>query len=180
MIEDRRMRFIRSDGEFDYYLFTPTLFRQYYNRKEPWTEHRSRFTHKLHMLYYLLRGGYNILYLMKESEVVGYIVFTKAGNDIVEGTTKNDIYTIYVTTNPDFRRLGIATKVVDVMLNGLGLDYQYSYKTISISNTGSRKAAEKNGYSIICNIRKRGPLCRIVRDCSASSGLYQAKGINSI
>ena len=57
MINDKQMRYIKSEDGYDYYIFTPTLTRQYYNREEPWTKHRAGITHKLHMLLYHVRGG---------------------------------------------------------------------------------------------------------------------------
>ena len=57
MITDKRMKFVKSEDGMDYYIFSPSLTRQYYNKTEEWTEHRKSLTHKIHMILYHLRGG---------------------------------------------------------------------------------------------------------------------------
>ena len=84
MINDKRLKFIKTENGINYYLFKPSLFALYYNNKkfkhkcEP--SHRSSLTHKLHMIWYMLavRGGYSILYLEQNEEILSYIIFVKA------------------------------------------------------------------------------------------------------
>ena len=140
------MKYIKSVDGKDYYLFTPSLTRQYFNKEEEWTKHRKLLSHKLHMLLYYIRGGYSILYMMDGEEIAAYLVFTRAGRTVIEGTTKEDIFTIFVTTHPKYRRQGLATKIVHELLTGINLKFRTAYKTIVDWNTRSRLAAFANGY----------------------------------
>ena len=89
MIDDKRLKFIKSENGINYYLFKPSLFSLYYNDKnfkhtsEP--AHRFSVFHKLHMMWYIvtIRGGYSILYLEQNGEILSYIVFVKANNRII-------------------------------------------------------------------------------------------------
>ena len=84
MLNDKRMRLIKSDNGINFYLFTPSAFQLYYklksrkqkaeSRQEP--SHRYTVSHQLHMLWYALHdGGYRILYLEKDLEILSYIIF---------------------------------------------------------------------------------------------------------
>lgn len=63
MINDRRMRLVKSENGINYYLFTPSLFSLYYDdsnvkhKEEP--PHRFSLSHKLHMVWYMMviQGG---------------------------------------------------------------------------------------------------------------------------
>ena len=154
MINDRKMRYIRSEDGLDYYVFSPSLFRLYYNRTEEWTKHRKTFSHRFHMLYYVLRGGLKILYKMDGDEVVAYLIYTPAGRTVVQGSTRRDLFSVYITTNPAYRRQGHAAKLVSLLLTGLGLKWDTAYKTIQDSNIGSQKAAFANGYEAVCTVTK--------------------------
>lgn len=154
MINDKRMKYIKSEDGMDYYIFSPSLIRQYYNNSEEWTKHRKSLTHKLHMMLYHLRGGYQILYMMDGMKIASYIVFARCGKTVIEGSTIKDIFTVFVTTHPDYRRRGYASKIVNTMLHDIGLKYDISYKTILDSNIGSQKAAIANGYEVLYPAQK--------------------------
>ena len=172
MINDKQMRYIKSEDGYDYYIFTPTLTRQYYNREEPWTEHRKSITHKLHMLLYKMRGGYNILYMMKNSEIAAYVVYAKCGDTVIKGSSSDDIFTVFVTTHPEYRRKGLATKIIYQMLHGVGVNYNVSYKTIIDSNEGSIKAAFNNGYKVLYPAKRSMLLKTISKTDSGDWRLY--------
>lgn len=172
MINDKRLKYVKSEDGMDYYIFTPTLFRQYFNKSENWTVHRSSFTHKLHMFLYYIRGGYNILYMFDGENIAAYIIYARCGKTVIKNTCRNDIFTVFVTTHPDYRKKGLATKIVYEMLHGIGLKYKASYKTISDSNTGSVKAAFKNGYSELYPAKKSGLFKTISQSDSGNWRLY--------
>ena len=117
---------------WEYYLFKPSLF-NFYSKEEDKSQmpsHIKVLTHKLHMLLYFICGGYRILYLKKDGEIAGYIVFTRSKNWIVRGTNKQSIYTIFIYTCPLYRGQGIASKMLDFLLNKDFFTFQNSYKTI--------------------------------------------------
>ena len=163
MLNDKRMRLIKSDNEINYYLFTPSVFSLYYKdskqvrREEP--SHRYTVSHQLHMLWYALHGGgYRILYLEKDHEILSYVIFVRANNQIISGCEKDDYYTIFLWTYPEFRGRGLATMMANAMLHDLCLPYNHFYKTISKDNYASMKVAEKSGFFVKCESEKTGLL----------------------
>ena len=97
MIYKKRLKLIKTENGINYYLFKPSLLSLYYNagnskhRVEP--RHRYSLLHKLHMLWYVMAipGGYSILYLERDGEVLSYIVFVKANERIVSNCEKKII-----------------------------------------------------------------------------------------
>lgn len=59
MIQNKRMKLVKKDKEYEYYIFKPTLFQQYskLEPKEGEPKHRKLIIHKIHMLMYKIRGG---------------------------------------------------------------------------------------------------------------------------
>lgn len=160
MIKSKRMKLVKSENDINYYLFTPSVFSLYYNDKthskadEP--PHRYSLTHKLHMLNYILRGGYKILYLEQDGKILSYIVFTKANKQIIKGCEADDYYTIFLWTYSENRGKGLATKMAEAMLKDLKINFNHFYKTISKDNYSSIRVAEKCGFSVKCDSIKRG------------------------
>lgn len=152
MIDSKRMKLVKSLNGINYYLFKPSLFSLYYNDKdykhkdEP--SHRFSLSHRLHMMWYIvaIRGGYSILYLEQNGEIISYIIFVKANNRIIKNCEKNDYYTIFLWTYPEHRGKGLATLMSKTMLRDLQLEYNHFYKTISKDNIPSIRVAEKSGF----------------------------------
>lgn len=179
MIKDKKLKLVKSEGDINYYLFTPSLFSLYYNessdnrKEEP--AHRNSISHKLHMLWYVLNGGYKILYAEKNNEILSYIIFTKANNKIIKNCDKDDYYTIFLWTYPQFRGHGLATLMAQTMLNDLNIEYNNFYKTISKDNYASMKVAEKCGFTIKCDSVKTGLLHTINSTDNGTQFLYCKK-----
>ena len=152
MINDKKMKLVKSEDGINYYLFKPSLFSLYYNDKnfkhkeDP--PHRFSLSHKLHMMWYMMaiRGGYSILYLEKNGEILSYIIFVRVNNKVIKDCEKNDYYTVFLWTYPEHRGKGIATLMSKVMLQDLKLNYNHFYKTISKNNISSIRVAEKCGF----------------------------------
>ncbi len=160
MINNKRMHFIKSENKINYYLFKPSIFHLYYNdsNKKNADEpiHRYSIMHKIHMMFYILMGGYNVLYLEKGGRILSYIVFTKANDLIIKNCDKNDYYTIFLWTYPQYRGQGLATLMSKTMLNDLNLNYNHFYKTISKDNISSIRVAEKMHFSVKSDSVKKG------------------------
>ena len=152
MIDDKRMNFIKNENGINYYLFRPSFFSLYYNDRkfkhndEP--SHRFSLSHRLHMMWYTMtiQGGYSILYLEKDGEILSYIIFVKANNKIIRNCAQNVYYTIFLWTYPEHRGKGLATLMSKTMLQDLQLEYSRFYKTISKGNIPSIRVAEKCGF----------------------------------
>ncbi len=175
---DNSMIYLFSENSIDFFKFKPSFFKLYFNKKEIWTPFRKSILHKFHMILYLMGGGYNILYAISNDEVLGYLVYTKSKKWIIENSNKNDLYTIYITTNPNYRRNGLATKLVGVLLNNIEKDFVFSYKTIDDNNYGSIKAALNNGYEKLYPIKKCGIMKTIKKVNASSKHLYVFRSKN--
>lgn len=178
MIDDKRMKLVKSENEINYYLFKPSLFSLYYDDKdfkhkeEP--PHRFSLSHKLHMMWYIMsiRGGYSILYLEQNGEIISYIIFVKANNRIIRNCQKNDYYTIFLWTYPEHRGKGIATLMSRAMLQDLQLNYNNFYKTIDKNNISSIRVAEKCGFYVDSECVKTRWLHTILRVNNGTQHLY--------
>lgn len=178
MIDDKRMKFVKSEKEINYYLFKPSVFSLYYNDgifnhdEEP--AHRYSFFHKLHMMWYIMsiRGGYRILYLEQDGEILSYIIFVKANRKIIQNCEMDDYYTIFLWTYPEHRGKGLATLMAKTMLNDLSLDYNRFYKTINKNNVSSIRVAEKCGFHFECDCMKTRWLHTINKVSDGDESLY--------
>jgi RimJ/RimL family protein N-acetyltransferase len=163
MIEDKRMSLLSSEDGIDYYLFKPSLFRLYYDNRKDDVAHRHSFTHRMHMIAYLFGGGYKVLYLSQNDEIVSYIVFAKCKDWIVKGANKDDYYTVFLWTYPKFRKNGYATKMVEYMLHKTGIQFKNFYKIIAKDNFSSIHVAEKSGFVMIGEANTIGKLHTVVQ-----------------
>lgn len=178
MINDKKMKLVKSENGINYYVFKPSLFSLYYNDKdfkhkvEP--RHRFSWSHKMHMLWYVLavRGGYTILYLEKNGEIISYIIFVKANSWIIRNCEKNDYYTIFLWTYPEHRSNGLGTLMAKTMLHDLQLKYCHFYKTIDKDNFPSMKVAENSGFCRQGECVKTGLLHTIHRADNGPQYLY--------
>ena len=178
MIKSKRMKRVYDDGEFLYYIYTPSIFKLYYReekgRVEP--QHRYKITHIIHMIKYIIDGGYNILYVAKNDTIVSYAIFTRCSKGLIKNSSKNDFYTIFLYTYPEYRSRGIASKMASVMLKKINLSFNYFYKTIDKDNFSSIKVAEKSGFEKICEANKIGLFHQIVPVANGNQFLYRFGG----
>ena len=156
MISDKRMKLVSSRDGMDYYMYKPSLLHMYYDdsKQAQWPSHQNALSHKLHLLIYLLFGEYRILYMLRGDDVVSYVVFSRGGRVVIRGTSKEDIYTIFVWTYPEYRRRGYGEKLVSELLHGAGVRYRNSYKTIVSDNIPSIKTAQANGYRRLYPVKR--------------------------
>ena len=177
MIKSKRMSFVMKKEGIDYYLFKPSLFKLYYKeakgRIEP--SHRHSLGHIFHMILYVLGGGYRILYAVNSADdsIAAYIIFLKSKDKVVSGSSKEDYYTVFLWTYPEFRFRGLASKLASVMLHDIGIQYRYFYKTIDKDNWGSIKVAEKNGFLKVSDANKVGVIHKIIPVKQGKQYLYR-------
>lgn len=176
-LEDKKSKLVYSNNGISYYLYTPSFFRLYWkldtNNNGP--EFRNTISHKIHQVIYLLLGGYNILYAVENNKVLGYLIYTRSNDLIVENTTKQDLYSIYIWTYPESRNKGVAQSLLKVLLNDLNLDYNFSYKAIKNDNIQSITAAKRVGYEEVYDIKKDGILKTNRKVSNGEWKLYRIK-----
>ena len=117
------------------------------------------------MMWYMMatRGGYSILYLEKNGEILSYIVFVRVNNRVIKGCEKNDYYTVFLWTYPEHRGKGIATLMSKTMLQDLELNYSHFYKTIIKDNISSIRVAEKCGFYNESETHKKAYFIQFIR-----------------
>ena len=172
MIRDKRMKYLKEEEGIDFYLFSPSVFRLYYDSRKDDAPHRHYLSHLLHMFIYVLRGGYNILYLAKNDEIISYIIFTKCDDRIIEGAESNSFYTIFLWTYERYRGQGIGYKMADFMLHHFSKEYNAFYKTTAKHNSASIALAEKAGFVRVSDAKKVGHLHRVVPSDNGDLYLY--------
>jgi len=94
---------------------------------------------------YELYGNWNVLVAEEEGKVVGWIGWTVKGDPIQE---ERYVYLVEVMVHPEFRRKGIASKLVteaEKNARETGFDHIYCY--IFGPNDASKALSEKLGYS---------------------------------
>ena len=147
MKDKKYIKRIEKRGDYEFYIFKPSPFRLYFHTRKDDAGHRKSFFHYFHMLFLLLSGGYRILYLIKDDEILSYVAYCKAGKRVIAGSSYDDLYTIFIYTFPNFRGCGNASLLGSFMLEYLSNEYRYFYKTISKTNIQSKKVAEKCGFA---------------------------------
>ena len=126
------------------------------------------------MLWYLLtiRGGYRILYLERDGEILSYIIYVKVNSSIIKKCEKGAYYTVFLWTYPEHRGKGLATLMSNTMLNDLHLNYNRFYKIINKDNISSIRVAEKCGFEIESESKKSRFLHTIRRVDNGDQYLY--------
>ena len=64
------------------------------------------------MRLYLIMGD-KVLYLEKDDEIVGYLVYKRTGKSIVQNTTNKDIFYSFYIYIPEYRNLGMASRLAN-------------------------------------------------------------------
>ena len=178
MVSNKRLRLVAHQEDLDFCLFTPSFFQLYFhNATNDDAGHRKKFSHKFHMLIYLLTRGYRILYLFKGKQIISYLIFTKAGNKIIKGSSKQDYYTIFLYTFPRFRGHGYASLLAQFLLNDLNIDYRFFYKTISKTNPASIKVAVRCGFKMESESIKTGPFHRVIPVQNGTQYFFKATNL---
>lgn len=154
------MKHVGCQDGMDFYLYRPGIFRMYYDdgKQEEWPSHQNALSHKLHLLIYLLFGGYRILYMCRGKDVISYVVFSRGGRVVIRGTSKEDIYTIFIWTYPAYRGKGYGKRILSSLLGGAGVVYRNAYKTIVSGNVASVRTAQSCGYKRLYPVKRTAVL----------------------
>ncbi len=88
MITDKRLQYIKSTGDVDFYKFRPTLFRYFY---KPMAYYERLFSRTVRETLDFLRGGYYLVYLAIDDHLVGYGTVVRGGGRYRFCTSKQRI-----------------------------------------------------------------------------------------
>lgn len=105
------------------------------------------------MRLYLIMGD-KVLYLEKDDEIVGYLVYKRTGKSIVQNTTNKDIFYSFYIYIPEYRNLGMASRLANWYIQFCCSSCKSIYKTIAKTNLSSIKVSEKLGFKRIGNVIK--------------------------
>lgn len=173
-------KIINKDKKFSYYLFKPDLFHLYATeekgREEP--VHRYSLSHLIHMMIYLLCGGYEILYMKKDNHVVSYCIYTRCHHFVFDSENQSDYYIIFYYTYPEYRGNGYAVYLMHTLFDVIP-DTNDFYMCIDVRNTASVAVAQKVGFVEDGYVKKSGFLHTLVRVPASSTQLFKFKrGLN--
>lgn len=169
MIKDKKLEYITSVDELDFYRYKARLFNYFYT---PMAYYEKLFSRMVRETIDFVRGNYNVVYMAKGEELVGYGVVTRGGGRN-KFCTKNDIVLCSLWVQPEFRGNGYGNKLVYVLSSKLGITYENAYEYIPNNNTPSIKVAERNGFVKVGNAhRKSKGLKSISMDEKGHLGIY--------
>jgi GNAT superfamily N-acetyltransferase len=159
----KRMQFLGEFDGIDFYRYSPALLRPYYMAypKQDHPPYEKRGVHQIRMLLEYLRGGYHVIYMVREGEILGHLVVARGGRRLAVSTPE-DIVVGPIFVSPSLRGQGIGTIGIRVVLNELGLKYRYAYEFIRQDNIASIRTVEKNGYVFVERAREQGLMKNLV------------------
>lgn len=171
----KKMKYLKTVGGLEVYLFTPTLIHQYFYKAYPSEErppYQKRIIHLIRMIIEYLRCRYKVFYFKMNGEFCGNVVVTRGGGR-VKDSKKTDIVLGPIWVCPSCRNMGIGTKMINIVLNDLDIDYEYAFEFISNDNFASKKTVEGNGYSFYGFCVERGLLKTLERSENGTYSLYR-------
>ena len=164
-------------GQFegiDFYRYTPTLLQPYFMDypKQEQPPYTRRVIHKVRMMLEYLRGGYQVVYMIRDHNILGHIVVAPGGRRL-KISTPEDIVIGPIWVSPTLRGQGIGTIGIRTVLKKLGLQYRYAYEFIAADNTASIRTVEKNGYVLACRVKESGILRNLVESPEGDFLVYR-------
>ena len=145
MIEDKELKCVFQDGSEALYEYSPTLFKLHYTFLGPYFTGR-----KIRYVYEFLHSGHYLdYYYAINDKIVGQCVVIPGGRRI-EGTTEKDICIggpYYILS--EYRGRGLSIRMLDLVLNHCGYEYEYVYDYILKGNSPSINASRKLGMEQI-------------------------------
>ncbi len=159
-----RCVFLKSENRIDYYLFTPSLFKQYDNcySKLDKPPYFRRAVHRVRMMREHFKSKYRIIYLKVCDKTVGHLVVGRGGSRIGMSTPE-DIVIGPIWIVPSEREKGYASAGIGFILHSSGYEYDSAYEYINEKNSPSIRTVEKNGFSLIARCREFG-VFRILKE----------------
>jgi len=144
------MEKIYEQDRFSYFEYKPTIFKPFYIEMEPYSfRERIRF-----LLAYFV--GYKVYYMMEGTEYIGYCVIERSGNGRYRFMGKKDIIVGPIFIDEKFRGRNYAGTLNHVVLDDLGLNYNYAWNYIDKINFESGKAAPKAGFEFFSDAVIKG------------------------
>ena len=162
MINSESLRYFKSLGGIDYYVYKPTFGHWYYREWEGYAEDKGKQTksHWFRMCLEYLEGGYQIIYAAEGDQLKGYSLIARGGRRL-KCSSKDDIVIGPYYTAKRYRETGIASKMISDVLNHLQLKYKHAFMYIKKDNVASIKVTEHNGAQCIGEASMKGLLRRL-------------------
>lgn len=159
----KRMVLIGKCEGIDFYQYSPTLFRPYFMDypKQDHPPYESRVVHRVRMMMEYLRGGYSVIYMVRNDHILGHLVVARGGRRL-KVSTKKDIVIGPIFVSPHLRGKGIGTIGIRAVLKELGLQYRFAYEFIKDNNAASIRTVEKNGYHFVGRVKESGLMKNLI------------------
>lgn len=169
MIQDKRLQYICSVDDCDYFIFKARLFHYFYTRMAPY---ENLFSRLIRESIDFFRGKYYPVYQVVEGEIVAYATVVRGGGRYTF-CGSNDIVICNVWVNPAYRGKGLSSKLIKAITQHCNLFFSVSYAFIRHDNLASIKCFEANGYHKVLNATTSGILHRVIEDSDGRLGVYK-------
>ncbi len=148
------LKLVYLENECKVYEFTPSFFKLFYINLEPlsirkWIRFQGERTR-----------GYKVYYMTIHNDVVGSCLVSKGGGRYFFANHDDVVVGPYFICEKH-RKKGYASKLVDIVINKLGINYRYAWDWIEKNNIGSIMCTEKNGFERIYEVNVVGLLRRM-------------------
>lgn len=172
----RGMELLGTYEGIDFHEYSPTLFHPYFvdYPKQEQPDYTRRIVHKVRMMLEHLRGGYKVIYMVRDQKILGHIVIARGGRRL-KVSTREDIVVGPIFISPALRGKGIGTIGIRTVLKELGLQYRYAYEFIKEDNIASIRTVEKNGYTLAGRVKESGLLRNLVASEDGDFLVYRFK-----
>ncbi len=158
---------IGTDDDLSIYLFKPTPFKVLAVPIE-----KNSFSRWARLFSEVLRGGYQVFYLVKDNTIAGYCVITPGGRRL-KCSTSNDgvIGPLYIC--PEYRGKGLSEVLVKNILKVCMRQYNCFYCWIYEDNIPSRRSLESCGFKPIGRLDVVGKFRRLVLTPKGADIIYK-------
>lgn len=147
---------IDDTEDFEVFEFVPSLLKAFPFRLEKISlPYRIRCIQEFFI-------GYKVYYIRKNGLWGGYCIVSNGKNPRYEFCEETDITFGRYFVIPDFRGNGLATKMVNYVLNITDLQYKYAYAYVHAGNKASHATMAKLGAIPVTHFDKVGHLMNIV------------------
>lgn len=141
----KNLKYITAIEEYEFYEFTPTIFRLFLTNFEK-LKLKRRIRYSIEFI-----RGYKIYYMFYKEDIVGYCMVARGGGYRLKFTDYNDIIIGPYFITKEFRGKGNSIVLLNTILADLGLKYKYAYDYIQKNNIPSIKASERVGFKFFSN-----------------------------
>ncbi len=168
MIENKRLKFIKSIDGYDFYFFYPSLAKWYYKNYDKL--HVSRWIRLF--IEYISKESYFVVYIAKKDEILGYCLVAPGGRRIKCSAHKDIVLGPYYIRE-EYRGKGYSKYLINAIIRNLGIEFENAYDYIHYTNLPSIKASEACGLQQCQRVNIVGKTRKLIEDPTGEYIVYR-------